>query len=64
MRLAIPVLMMLASLTGCASVEELHARDEATCARKGLQPDSPDFAACVQEQQMLRRAFMSHPGAI
>jgi hypothetical protein len=62
MRLAIPVLIVLASLTDCASVEELHARDEATCAGNGLQPDSRDFDACVQEQQMLRRAFMSRPG--
>jgi hypothetical protein len=62
MRLAVPVLLMLASLSGCASVEDLHARDEATCARNGLQPDSRDFNACVEEQQMLRRAFMSHPG--
>ena len=55
---------MLASLSGCASMEELHARDEATCARNGLRPESPDFSACVQEQQMLRSYFLTRPGQI
>jgi hypothetical protein len=64
MRLAIPLLAMLASLTACASTQELYARDEATCAGKGLEPNSPDFNACVEEQQMLRRAYMSQPGLL
>jgi hypothetical protein len=62
MRPAILVLIMLGCLTGCASVEELQARDKATCAQKGLQPDSPDFNGCVREQEMLRSAFMERPG--
>jgi hypothetical protein len=61
MRRAILVLIMVVSLTGCVSMEELHARDEATCARNGLQPDSADFTACVQEQQMLRNSFLIQP---
>ena len=64
MRHPIPLLIMVASLTACASMEELHARDEATCARKGLQPDSPDFNSCVEEQQMLRSYFLTRPGHI
>jgi hypothetical protein len=62
MQRAIPVLIMLASLTGCVSMEELYARDEATCARSGFQPDSTDFNTCVQGQQMLRDYFMARPG--
>jgi hypothetical protein len=62
MRHATAFLIMLASLTACASMEELHARDEATCARNGFQADSPDFKACVDEQQMLRNYFLTHPG--
>jgi hypothetical protein len=59
MRHAIPVLVILAGLTGCTSMEEFDARDEATCARKELQADGADFNACVAEQQMLRSNIMT-----
>jgi hypothetical protein len=53
--------VMLTGLAGCASVEELHRRDEANCARAGHEPSTPDFDNCVQWQQIRRRSFLTSP---
>jgi hypothetical protein len=49
------VAMMLAGLTACASSEEIRAADEAACSSYGFQPDTPDFAACLQRQNFARQ---------
>jgi len=49
--LAIP----LAGLSGCASTEEIRAADEAACGSYGFQPNTPDFAACLQRQSLARQ---------
>jgi hypothetical protein len=64
MRRALHVILVLTSLQGCASVEDLQRRDEATCARNGLQPGASDFTACVQEQQTRREYFLTMPSAM
>jgi hypothetical protein len=53
---------MLAGLTACASPEEIRAGDEATCRSDGFQPDTPDFAACLQRQSITRQ-YSAPPAA-
>jgi hypothetical protein len=45
----------LAGLTACASPEEIRAADEAACSSSGFQPNTPDFAACLQRQSLARQ---------
>ena len=60
-RLSSPACLVLAligvagTLIGCASPEELRRRDEAQCTSYGFQPDTPDFAACIQREELARR---------
>jgi hypothetical protein len=42
-------------LAGCASPEELRQRDEAACTSYGFKPGTPDFAACLQREDLARR---------
>jgi hypothetical protein len=48
------------SLSGCVSPEELRQRDEAACASYGFQPQTPDFAACLQRESLARRYSMTY----
>jgi branched-subunit amino acid ABC-type transport system permease component len=59
-RRVIKLLLIVASLQACASVD-LQRRDETTCADRGIEPGTSDFAACVQEQQTLRAYFLTMP---
>jgi hypothetical protein len=54
--------IMLAGLTACASPEEIRAGDEAACSSYGFQPNTPDFAACLQRQS-LAREYSAPPAA-
>ena len=47
--------LMLVGLTACASPEEIRAGDEAACTSYGFQPNTPDFAACLQRQSQARQ---------
>jgi len=47
--------LMLAGLTAYASPEEIRAGDEAACRSDGFQPNTPDFAACLQRQSLARQ---------
>jgi hypothetical protein len=46
---------ILAGLSGCVSLEELRAADEAACASYGFQPNTPDFAGCLQRESLARQ---------
>lgn len=46
-------LMLL--VAACASPEELRRRDEAVCASYGFQPGTPEFASCLQRENIARR---------
>ena len=54
--------IMLAGLTACATPEEIHAADEATCGSQGFQPNTPDFATCMQRQSLARTYVSPAPG--
>jgi hypothetical protein len=58
---AIFLAFMLTGLADCASVDDLHRRDEANCAGEGHEPGTSDFASCVQWQEVLRRSFLASP---
>ncbi|HUK60112.1 MAG TPA: hypothetical protein VLV50_12850 [Stellaceae bacterium] len=49
-----PALLAIA-LAGCVSAEELRQADEARCAGYGFQLGTPDFAACLQREDLARR---------
>jgi len=53
---------MLAWLSACASPEELRAADEAACASYGFQPNTPDFATCIQREVLAREYAPPPPG--
>ena len=50
------------SLGGCVSPEELRAQDMAACSSYGFQPNTPDFAACMQRESLVRRSYLYAPG--
>ena len=45
----------LLSLASCISPEELRQEDEAACQSYGFQRGTPDFAACLQRENLARR---------
>jgi hypothetical protein len=47
--------IILFGLSACASPEELRAADEAVCSSDGFGPNTPDFAACLQRQDLARQ---------
>jgi hypothetical protein len=53
-RILIPVLL-LAALAGCVTAEDLRRQDEAQCTSYGFKPGTPDFAACLQRENLARR---------
>jgi hypothetical protein len=53
--LKLGALAIILELTACASPEELRAADEAACASYGFQPNTPDFAACLQRESLARQ---------
>jgi len=63
-RHAIGALCALAAcgLSGCVSAEELRQQDEAACASYGFQPQTPDFAACLQRESLARRYYTTYAG--
>jgi hypothetical protein len=60
--LALAMVFMLVGLTGCASPEEIRAGDEAACSGYGFQPNTPDFANCLQRQSLARQYAPPPPG--
>ncbi len=51
------------ALAGCASPQELRARDEATCQGYGFHPGTTEFATCLQREQLAREYYWSAPYA-
>ncbi len=49
------VLIGVIALAGCATPDELRQRDAAACESYGFQPGTPDFAACLQREELARR---------
>lgn len=52
-------------LAGCVTPEQLRQQDEAACVSFGFQPNTPDFANCLQRESLLRRyqfGLYSSPG--
>ncbi len=41
-------------LAACASPEEQRQADAAACQRYGFAPGTPDFASCMQREQLAR----------
>lgn len=50
----------LLSLSGCVSPEQLRAQDQAACASYGFQNGTPDFAHCMQQENLARRYSYSY----
>jgi len=48
------------SLAGCVTPEEIRAADEASCAGYGFQPATPEFARCLQQENLARRYFYNY----
>ena len=58
----IPISLCFAAflaLTNCASPEQLRAQDEAACSSYGFRPGTPDFAACLQRENLARANYQS-----
>jgi hypothetical protein len=60
--LKLGALAIMLGLTACASPEELRAADEAACASYGFQPNTPDFAGCLQRESLARQYAPPPPG--
>ncbi|HEV2549771.1 MAG TPA: hypothetical protein VGU20_20825 [Stellaceae bacterium] len=52
----------LTVLVGCVSPEELQAQDAATCASYGFQQTTPEFATCLQRENLARQSYWANPG--
>ena len=50
--------LVLLVLSGCASPEELRARDEAVCAGYGFVIGTADFARCLQQESLARTYYL------
>jgi hypothetical protein len=55
-------LVSLVVLAGCISPEELQAQDAATCASYGFQQGTPEFASCMQRENLARQYYWSNQG--
>ncbi len=51
--------LALLVLCGCASPEELRARDEAVCAGYGFVKGTTDFARCLQQESLAWRYYFN-----
>jgi len=47
-------LLLALAFVGCVSQEQQTQFDTATCQRYGFAPNTPDFAACMQREQLAR----------
>jgi hypothetical protein len=47
-------LLLALAIVGCVSQDEQTQFDTASCQRYGFAPDTPDFAACMQREQLSR----------
>ena len=47
--------LVLLAVTACTSPEELRRQDEAACASYGFKPGTPEFATCLQRENIARR---------
>ena len=52
--------LVLLVLSGCASPEELRARDEAVCAGYGFVQGTTDFARCLQQESLARQYYRQY----
>jgi hypothetical protein len=50
-------IMVLLVLAACVSPEQLRVQDEANCGSYGFQAGSPDFAACLQRENLARNYY-------
>lgn len=58
------VLMSAFSLTvlaGCVSATEIRARDASVCGNYGFHEGTPEFAACLQRENLARQYFYAAP---
>jgi hypothetical protein len=53
--LALIIAATACGLTACISLEEMRQEDEAACIGYGFQPGTPDFAGCLQRENLARR---------
>jgi hypothetical protein len=56
-----PAALVLLALSGCVSPEELRAHDVATCGSYGFKPETPDFAQCLQRENLARQYYWASP---
>jgi hypothetical protein len=49
------LLLAAVALTGCATAEDIRKSDEAKCTSYGFRRDTPEFASCVQQENIARR---------
>lgn len=54
------VLLALAVMTGCASRDELLARDRSTCGEIGFKSGTAEYSKCVLDLQAARLQAQSH----
>jgi len=50
-------IMVLLVLAACVSPEQLRVQDEANCGSYGFQAGSPDFATCLQRENLARNYY-------
>lgn len=58
------VILAALILSGCATQQELEARDEALCRHYGFAPSTAAFANCVMTQARDRRAAIVNSAPI
>jgi len=61
MRVILMSALSLIVLAGCVSAAELRARDASVCGNYGFHEGTPEFAACLQRENLARQYFYASP---
>jgi len=51
----------LTALAACVSAAEIRARDASVCGNYGFHEGTPEFAACLQRENLARQYFYASP---
>jgi hypothetical protein len=54
-------LLLLLALSACASAEEIRQQDARQCTGYGFKPGTPEFAQCLQRENLARRTYFTAP---
>jgi hypothetical protein len=53
--------LSLSVVAGCVSAAEIRARDASVCGNYGFHEGTPEFAACLQRENLARQYFYASP---